>query len=154
MAEVTAGLVQLCHARRVWYIIEQPLSNLLYRHPILAAAIERTGGRRHFMELGRAGATSPKPLVLVGTAPWMSSLSRQIKRRPMVKERVPVVETSGRWVNGKGKALAKSAIYPPMFTDIVATAHAAYLASRPGSSTYCTPTMTVPEVVEILSDDE
>ena len=167
IATITAGLVQLCHARRVWYVIEQPLSSLLYHHPGLAAAIKRSGGRRYSVELGRAGATSPKPLVLVGTAPWLPAIERSVKRRPMVETPEPVVKTSGRWISGDREALAKSAVYPQIFTDMVGAAHADYLAHRPGTSSFFRQTMhrpgtssfsrqTMPATVaiEVASDNE
>ena len=100
MAVYTAGLVELCHARHVWYVIEQPLSSVLFHHPALAAAIRRSGGRRYKVELGRAGAASAKPLSLVGTAPWLPALECKIKRRPMVANPIPVAERTGRWVSG------------------------------------------------------
>ena len=64
-----AFLVMVCKRRLVNFIIEQPSSSVMFEHPLLKAALEGTTAVT--LQLGSFGLESPKPLCLVGTAPYL-----------------------------------------------------------------------------------
>ena len=68
-----AFLVHLCKLRNVHYIIEQPSSSVMFNHPAMVAAL--ADATHVSLPLGAFGLESTKPLVLVGSAPYLHQMS-------------------------------------------------------------------------------
>ena len=136
ISDFVATVMSVCHALRVWYVVEQPATSMLWQYAPIAQALQHTGARRVYLELGRAGGQSAKGVVLWGTAPWLEAVARKVQRQPMVAEPEPLATRQGCWVNGNHNALQGSAQYPPPFCNTVAGAHADYLAHRPGTGQF------------------
>ena len=124
IARLLAEVCQTCYALGVPYIIEQPRTSLLFTYPPMEAMLRSTRARRVAVDLGKAGATSQKPLALWGTAPWLERLAGIVRRRPALSQPRRLTEKKGRFVNGKKIALGRSAAYPRVFGTIVARLHA------------------------------
>jgi len=124
VARLLADVCRTCYALGVQYVIENPRSSVLFTYPPIEAMLRATDARSVAVDLGRAGATSPKPLVLWGTACWLDRLAGTIRRRPALSQPRRLTEATGRFVNGKKTDLEHSAAYPRVFGTIVARAHA------------------------------
>ena len=61
----------LCSLLAIVYVVEQPVSSLLWEHPDVARALLETDPIRVCVKLGAFGALSAKPVHLVGTASWL-----------------------------------------------------------------------------------
>ena len=124
LAHVVADVIRTCHALGVYFVVEQPNTSLLFDYEPMALALSETRARRAFVELGRAGARTAKPLCLVGTAPYLARLAAIAKRRPMVTPGRALTTRKGGWVNGEREALQQSSSYPRTFCCLVARQHA------------------------------
>jgi hypothetical protein len=75
-------LVLLCHicvARCVYFIIEQPLSSIMFQYPAWQRFLDRHRSVLQVnLEKGAFGAGSKKPTMLVGTAPYLPALGRRM----------------------------------------------------------------------------
>ena len=89
MAERAAFLIELCTLRRIWWIIEQPCSTLLFHYPAIRKRLTSRPRlnicghkpRRKFVWLGFWEHKLYKPTVLVGIAPFMLQLNSTKKRK-------------------------------------------------------------------------
>ena len=120
VAELVAHLIRLCAACDIYFVIEQPRSSLFFDFEPVKAALLATEAVQVSFSLGRAGATSVKPMRLYGTAPWMSVLAARISARPMLGERKRLAPRRGNWVVGNRRALTASAEYPLPLCRMVA----------------------------------
>ena len=94
-------------------------------------ALYKTGAARAYIGLASFQADTLKPLILWGTAPWLSDLQAKSERlRPfapvsqgslVVEERSP---SGKKAVTGKKKALKESSAYTQEFGAAVAYRHA------------------------------
>ena len=128
IAETLSKVLQLLHELGVYYIIEQPASSLFYSHPDIAELLAAHGDAvtRVRFKMQVFGAKSPKPTLLVGTAPFLHVMlqeggpPREFTRRPPPEVvRLARVSANGR-VTGNRALLQESAAYPPLFCAYVA----------------------------------
>jgi hypothetical protein len=86
-------------------------------------AMALAGMTRHYLQLGRVGLTSEKPLELWGTAPWLASLAFHVQGLPPLpawkKRRLTTTDAGGGWTGSK-QEMAASAEYPKEFCNEVA----------------------------------
>ena len=67
-------LLELLKRRGVHYVIEQPRSSLMFEHPRLARVLAKHKAERVNCDLGCFGAETLKPVMFVGTAPYLAKL--------------------------------------------------------------------------------
>eukprot|EP00959_Pyramimonas_sp_CCMP1952_P120831 2526328-Pyramimonas_sp.AAC.1 len=75
----SAILLALCHAKRAWWGLEQPLKSLMVHHPAMKWIAERVDWVEVSTVMGAFGACSLKPSSLYGNSEWVRGLYR---RRP------------------------------------------------------------------------
>ncbi|CAL1128416.1 unnamed protein product, partial [Cladocopium goreaui] len=78
LARRLAYLLELCHKLKIFYIIEQPESSLLFRYKPFWRLLKKHGAHRVKCSLGAFNALTVKPVVFWGTAPFLKKLSRQV----------------------------------------------------------------------------
>ena len=113
-------------------MVEQPMTSQLFHHPSMVTAMQVTQAVSVRVKLGHFGATSAKPLQLVGTAPWLGTLAGISRRQQPVNpawDSLVYHSDDGR-VTGIHDLLKDSACYPPAFCDVVSKLHADYLESK------------------------
>ena len=125
VAQRVSELARVCAARRVRYVIEQPMSSLLFHYWPVTEVLRDTRANRVTLELGRAGSPTPKPITLVGTVRWLRTVAVQVRRRPMVTSGRTLTTVRPGSVDGNRDALAASAAYPRVFCCMVARLQAA-----------------------------
>lgn len=69
-------LLALCVVRRVYFIVEQPASSIMFSHPLLSRFLEEVQHSIAVVQLGAFSLECPKSIHLYGNAPWMSALNR------------------------------------------------------------------------------
>ena len=119
IADFVATVLMRCQELGLDYVIEQPSSSLLYDYPPIKHAVTVSAGRRVHLTLGSYGAESLKPLVLVGTTPWVEDL-RPHSRKRSCSSVLTIRDASGR-VTGRPEALLASAAYPAAFCERIAS---------------------------------
>ena len=124
IAHIVADVIRTCHTLGLYYVLEQPASSLLFNYEPISAVLADTRAQSVSVELGRAGAMTPKPLRLMGTAPYLIRLAGIVRRRSMVTRARALTRREGGWVNGERGALRLSSSYPRTFCCIVARLHA------------------------------
>ena len=92
----------------------------MFKVPAVKDAISFTACVSVGVSLGRVGASSPKPLTLVGTATWLPVLSARVSSRRHGTRMGKLAKRQGRWVVGARDALRASASYPQTFCRMVA----------------------------------
>ena len=73
IATLTAHLLVTAWCMGCYYVLEQPLSFLLFKFPPIAKALAQTGAQGLPMSMAAFGGESPKPLVLKGIGPFLST---------------------------------------------------------------------------------
>jgi hypothetical protein len=111
----------------IYYVLEQPLSSIMFKYLPVATALADTGAARVHLNLGDFGAETAKPLCLMGAAPWLPDLRAEGRRRsatvlPMLQGTLAVRSHEGQ-VTGRTAALTESAAYPEPFCEEVARLH-------------------------------
>lgn len=133
IADFVAKVILVCHERGIYFIIEQPLSSVLFHYAPIAEAIAIAGGRSVSVRLGDFGAETTKPLRLVGTAPWLDGLPAVGEKLRSTSGRVPMQTLAVRQnhaVTGKRDVLQESSAYPTCFAVHVARLHQEFLQLR------------------------
>ncbi len=69
-------LLEILSLRGVYWIIEQPMSSLMWQYPAMAGCLRRHGLAPVHLDMGAYGGRSLKPTHLVGTAPYIQDLRR------------------------------------------------------------------------------
>lgn len=100
-------LLELASRKKCFWVVEQPTSSLLFRYRPMRALLRRHKAIQVRTSLGAFGASTVKPVVLVGTAPWLSKLERKttpVRRRQLkrIKEFLKI-ETVRVYIDHKGK---------------------------------------------------
>lgn len=133
IAEFVAKVIVTCHQRGIYWVIEQPLSSVLFRFGPIAEAIASTGGRSVSVRLGDFGAETTKPLRLVGTAPWLDGLPAVGEKLRSTRGGLPMQTLAVRQnhaVTGKRGILTESSAYPTCFAVQIARLHREFLQLR------------------------
>lgn len=120
IADFVANLVDLCVFLGVYFVIEQPLSSLLFAYPSIARALAEAGAHRVVVWLGKFGADTPKPLALWGTAPWLTELAYIDSTLPQLAQGTLCDTDSSGGFTGRRDGMAESALYPARFCRLVA----------------------------------
>lgn len=76
LVERMCAILYFAHSQGLSFIIEQPSSSLMNRHPVFQRLLELLGAATCNLEMGAYGAMSRKPTVLWGTAPFLGNLRR------------------------------------------------------------------------------
>lgn len=116
-------LLQYCFMRGINYVVENPVSSLLWRYRCVRKLLRKHRARRISISLGAYGAHSAKQVILAGTAPWLGRLSSSLtplrkKQLRRVKSflkletvRIYTDETGAKRCAG-GKDLKATQVYP------------------------------------------
>lgn len=88
--------------RGVMWTVETPGNSLLFRHSWLRLMFDFVGNllKVSYCELGAYGASTTKPIVLVGTAPYIEHINRRATgqlRRQLAQNTEDVVVKHGPW---------------------------------------------------------
>lgn len=113
-----SALSAFAHARKVFFLWEQPHSSLAFQTPCWRVVRELPNYKEQFLWLGSYGHDMPKPTRLVGTLPCMSKL--RVARARQGSSAGIGWERKGKWVAGTSK-LKESQVYPPRFCEKVAS---------------------------------
>ncbi len=128
------GLVlRLMRGQDVHWVIENPRQSIIWDYPGMAAAkaAYRDQVRTVTCELGAYGADTPKPVTLVGTAPWLGTFDRvKCSRARLAEIKAKGIKTAHVYYDTRGikrvqgsKALKATQEYPSRFGRAVARAH-------------------------------
>ena len=117
----TTALCLVGWTTKVGYIIEQPVSSLLKHFPSVQLLFEHTNPECISTFMGAFEGTTPKPLLLWGTARWIGALKRT---RPTALRSggKALVKKKGKQVTGIRGALKDSQSYTLAFGKAAATA--------------------------------
>ncbi|CAL1133092.1 unnamed protein product, partial [Cladocopium goreaui] len=100
-------LLELAYRKGCYYIVEQPVSSLLFCYKPLRRLLKRHGAIRVTCALGAYHAPTLKQVILWGTAPFLSDLALQpspFKRSQLRKVRSFLkLETTKVYIDGKGR---------------------------------------------------
>lgn len=106
LARRLAYLLELCHIKGIYYIIEQPSSSLLFRYKPIKQLLERHGASFVRCALGAYNASTLKPVTLYGTAPFLDNLALQpskLKRQQLKRVKSFLkLETARVYTDSKG----------------------------------------------------
>lgn len=98
------------------WIIEQPVSSLLWRHPRVRLAMRGLRVFKHFLWMGHFGGKSPKPTHLLSNKGWVCGLSgeRPTSHGPSV--------TTTRYIDkaGKRRCTGTKDLKPTQWKSLVA----------------------------------
>jgi hypothetical protein len=142
--------IMTCIALGVHFVLEQPLTSVLPDFEAVRTALTEAQAKSIVIPLWKFGASSHKPLILWGTAPWLTQLSNvaekisatQASSSQLANDQsrpgqihVPgptctlaIVGENGQ-VTGIRADMAASSSYPACFCDVVAFLHNAHLKS-------------------------
>ncbi|CAL1174247.1 unnamed protein product [Cladocopium goreaui] len=70
-------LMELCYRKGIFYVVEQPISSLLFQYGPMRKMLRRHGACRVTTWLGAFNAQTLKPVVLWGTCPFLEKLIAQ-----------------------------------------------------------------------------
>jgi hypothetical protein len=98
------ALLYFAHSQGIAFIVEQPSSSLMNRHPTFARLLELLSAQTCFLHMGAYGAMSLKPTVLGGTTPLLERMrrtqSRAEQRATRLMQNLPVstysIDENGR----------------------------------------------------------
>ena len=117
IAEVVALTIRTAAVLGVMFVVEQPMSSMLWSYPAMFSALSFTKASTKFMRMSSFCGSSPKPLVLKTTAPFMDEFEKihslRKRRDTHTMQRLATVDThNGRKrFTGKQKTLKKSSGY-------------------------------------------
>ena len=111
---VTIQLI-IGHFIGIDFILEQPLSSIFDQVPFVWRVLYHTHAKFDMTWLGGYGASTAKPLRLIHTTPWGSSLYRKPGKKTH-----RLFTKIGRKVYGKKAELRSSQAFPPSFGKAVA----------------------------------
>ena len=112
-------LIKTARALGIWFTLEQPVSSLLFGFcpEILVGCKSAAFG------MGQFGGDSPKPLKLVGTAPWLHTFRQVYLLRTSRMKSIPLkrlTHKEGKSFTGKQSQLVDSAGYTKCFGHCIA----------------------------------
>ena len=126
-----ALVVRLCTTLKVYWCIEQPRSSCMFEFEALAAAIQLCNPHQICVRLASFGSDTCKPLMVVGTAPWLQKLAYLAAARPcrLARHRLTTIGPDGR-ATGIAQDMAASSVYPPAFCQAISQLHAELVWSQ------------------------
>ena len=122
----------LAHFLEIHFIVEQPMGSILNYMPPVEAALDCTDADVVVTWLGSFGAKTPKPLKLMGSAPFLSELRRT---RPNLKSLTGRTyfthfdKKGRRRVTGLTATMESSSAYPRAFGEVFAEAFKNFVVS-------------------------
>ena len=138
-------ILEYLHKRGIFYIIEQPRSSVMFQHPRLHNLLRKHKAKRVSDELGQYGAETLKPVLFVGTAPFITKLGGQCTPQQRQK-----LKTSGHKTcfvyynrkgklsyNGKAKILKDTQSYPSGLGVAVGLAYQQHQSENQVEVTFC-----------------
>ena len=108
----------------IFYIIEQPRTSIMWKHPRLKKTLKRHKALKVRADLGALGAESLKPVILAGTAPYLSKLQvvapKKVRAKIQQKNKETGFRTTIQYVDrfgrrkfkGSSKMLKDTQSYP------------------------------------------
>jgi hypothetical protein len=110
---------------KVWVVVEQPTSSLMFNAPIMASMMNCASMQGYHVWAGAYGAASAKGLRLVSNAPWLAELSNRKCIGKPIGENTKLVKkyqslTSERVFYSGKKQLKESEVYPWGLCEAVA----------------------------------
>lgn len=100
-------IIVLAMKRGVYWIIEQPMSSIMWSHPLMERVLTRFGDQIDSVtaDMGSWSLETLKPSVFKGTAPYLKQLGRRANScdREVLKYRINKVETMSSYIDKKGK---------------------------------------------------
>jgi hypothetical protein len=128
MVSRMALLAMIGLALSIDFILEQPLSSLMPRHPRLEALQEMSalGAVSHIDTvhtwMGSYGHWCPKPTLLMGTVPWLGKMIRKWTRTGKSSGTTHYyIDDSGAKKFTASKLLKGTQAYPPQYGNVCAT---------------------------------
>mmetsp|Transcript_155014 Transcript_155014/g.269612 ORF Transcript_155014/g.269612 Transcript_155014/m.269612 type:complete len:298 (-) Transcript_155014:52-945(-) len=121
VADFVGKVLECCIALGIYFVVEQPVSSLLFEWPPIATALLHGHARRISFSLAKFGAASLKPLQLYSNVPWLYTLEAIAGATSIPSSLVSLASSSagGSWTGNKS-AMAESATYPPTFCTVIA----------------------------------
>ncbi len=119
----SALIAKTAHILKIDYIIEQPMSSLLFRFQSVATVIVETGAKVTSFEMSAFHGESPKPLRLVGTAAYLKVFKKVYQRRRIPRSQLAVRLASkgpGGTFSGQADVLLESSGYTASFGTAIA----------------------------------
>ena len=129
VAEFVANFIMLLGYVDLHFFVEQPASSVLWYHPAIKDAMERTGATRVNWHMFAFGHGSPKPQVGYTNAPWAGDFQRLARRR-YKKVQKPTARLASVTKGGKfcgNKNTAGSKVYPVDFVKSLMCLNDKYL---------------------------
>ena len=96
-------VLELLTVRGVFWIVEQPRGSVMWKYPAMAALIKRHGLDLVRLDMGAYGARCQKPTELLGTAPYLGSLTRLCTAEERRRLRDEGVRTVHMWTDEDGE---------------------------------------------------
>ena len=137
-------MLEYCFERGIYFIIEQPRSSLMLKHPRLRRLLRKHGAKLVSNELGSLGAETLKPVLFYGTAPFMHKLEGRCtpeQRRKLKssghKTCFVYYNAKGKLsYNGRGKLLKDTQSYPSGLGCAVGLAYSEHRATCSNVTTF------------------
>lgn len=100
-------ILVLAMKRGVYWIIEQPQSSIMWKHPMMARVLQRFEALITTVtaDMGAWSLETLKPSVLKGTAPYLHQLARRASGfdRNILKYRINKITTATQYIDASGK---------------------------------------------------
>ena len=113
IAEISSLVALTATALGLAWIIEQPLSSLLFRFAPIRDAIKNCNAKTINFQMSAFGGDSPKPLRLTGTPSWLLTFETAARERlrssATPKKRLATKEESGGFTGKQSELTASSA---------------------------------------------
>ena len=122
--------LHVAHAVGAYWVVEQPMSSLMWEYPSMRAALDQCGAVRVQLDMGAYGAPSRKPTTLWGTGPYLAQLQRTCSSAELEALAAHGIQTTRASVAPDGtrrcsgtSELKGTQEYPPGFGDAHALAY-------------------------------
>ena len=122
--------LHVAHAVGAYWVVEQPMSSLMWEYPSMRAALDQCRAVRVQLDMGAYGAPSRKPTTLWGTGPYLAQLQRTCSSAELEALAAHGIQTTRASVAPDGtrrcsgtSELKGTQEYPPGFGDAHALAY-------------------------------
>ena len=93
-------LLMICHAKGIWWVLEQPLSSIMEMHPSFQALVKLIPVFKHTISMKNFGAETRKPTILYSSHAWISDID---DFECPCKERMKAKQTTYKDVDSYGR---------------------------------------------------
>ena len=134
LADWLALALRACIALGIYFVVENPMSSYLFSYKALSCAFLELQAHRVTVALGKIGHNTLKPLVLMGTAPWLNPLADAVSAGSTDGLSNLSFRVHNGWT-GKSGQMDDSRVYPKEFCIFVAKLHQKHLQNVASSAT-------------------